>query len=217
MLYLPPQAKNFLIPPSNRKNFLILFTLLTICGWFVATIASIALEKKLLGSNLINRGIFPWVTIPSSIIFAVILAANQALVLGNYISPRLWTIATTIGWLLPKTLTINLVKYLFPGFTHPQLLSTILYICSGIWLGLSQWLVLRQYTKSSWLWILLPSLCFLGISLFILLAQNLLPRSHDTLILYWSEQSLKAIILGVIPGFSLSRFKKNPTSYLNHN
>ena len=225
MLHLPPHSKNFLIPPSTRRQFLLRFTLFTICGWFVATIASIAVENILLGNNPTNIDAFPWVKILSSIIFAVIFAANQALILSSYISPKLWTLATTIGCSLPQFLTINWVKYLFPHLTLTALLSTILYICSGICLGLSQWLVLRRYAKSPWLWIFLPSLCFLAISLFTLLAQNLIPPTHHTPILYWSEQSLKAIILGVIPSLCLCSFKKNPhcspkissSSYLNDN
>lgn len=225
MLHLPPHSKNFLIPPSTRRQFLSRFTLITICGWFVATIATIAVENILLGNNPTNIDALPWVKILSTIIFAVIFAADQALILSSYISPKLWTIATTIGWLLPQSPTINWVKYLFPQFTLTGLLSTILYICSGIWLGLCQWLVLRRYAKSPWLWIFLPSLCFLAISFFTLLAQNLIPQTHHTPILYWSEQSLKAIILGVIPGFCLCSFKKNPhcspkissSSYLNDN
>lgn len=225
MLHLPSHLKNFLIPPSTRRKFFLLFTLITICGWFVATIASIALENILLGNNLTHMNALPRVKILSSIIFAVIFAADQALVLGRYISPRLWTLATTIGWLLPETLTINSVKYLFPESTLPEPLSTILYICSGIWLGLCQWLVLQRYAKAAWLWIFLPSLCFLAISLFTLLAQNLIPQTHHTPILYWSEQSFKAIILGVIPALCLCSFKKNPrcptkissSSYLNDN
>jgi hypothetical protein len=225
MLHLPPHSKNFLIPPSTRRKFLLRFTLFTVCGWFVATIARIAVENILLGNHLTNIDAFPWVKILCSIIFAVIFAADQALVLGSYISPKLWILATTIGWLLLESPSINWVKYLFPQLTLTGVLSTILYICSGICLGLCQWLVLRRYAKSPWVWIFQPSLCFLVISLFTLLPQNLIPKTHHTPILYWSEQSLKAIILGVIPGFCLCSFKKNPhysakissSSYFNDN
>ncbi|MDB9447086.1 hypothetical protein [Anabaena sp. CS-542/02] len=211
MLHLPPHSKNFLIPPLERRKFFLQFTLITICGWFVATIASIALERLILG-NFAPADSFPWVQILSTIIFAVIFAADQALVLGGYISGRLWTVATSAGWLIAHTATMNWVKYIFPQFAITGLLSTILYICSGIWLGLCQWLVLRRYAKPAWLWIFLPSVCFLAISLFtgvLSLVRNLMPQIHHTPILYWSEQSFKAIILGVIPALGLCSLKRN--------
>jgi hypothetical protein len=211
MLHLPPHSKNFLIPPLERRKFFLQFTLITICGWFVATIANIALEGVILG-NLTATDSFPLVKILSTIIFAVVFAANQALVLGSYISGRLWTVATSAGWLIAYTAAMNWVRYIFPQFAITGLLSTILYICSGIWLGLCQWLVLRRYAKPAWLWIFLPSVCFLGISLFtgfVSLVRNLMPQIHHTPILYWSEQSFKAIILGVIPALGLCSLKRN--------
>ncbi|MBE9197681.1 MULTISPECIES: hypothetical protein [unclassified Nodularia (in: cyanobacteria)] len=213
----------FLIPRPQRQKFFLQFTLMTVLGWVVGGIASIGLEKNILG-GLPPADSFHWVKILGNIVFAVVFAADQALILRRYISGWLWILATSIGWLIANSIAIAWVKYIsaiassFNEGVSPELallwgfLSTFSYISTGIWLGLCQWLVLRRYLKQAWLWIFLPSVSFFLISVFVWLlslVQDLIPEMNRTPILYWSEQGFTAIILGVIPAIGLCTFKRN--------
>ncbi|MCJ8281863.1 MAG: hypothetical protein MJK14_18905, partial [Rivularia sp. ALOHA_DT_140] len=96
-----------------------------------------------------------------------------------------------------------------------QLLSTTAYICSGIWLGLLQWLVLRKQVKKSWWWIFVPSISYLliSISIFLIsLVQNFIPAIYRDVTLYLVTQSLTALILAVIPAISFCRLRKTVIS-----
>ncbi|TVP61859.1 MAG: hypothetical protein EA343_13245 [Nodularia sp. (in: Bacteria)] len=218
-----PHPGKFLIPRPQRRKFFLQFTLMTVLGWVVGGTASIGLERSILG-NLPPADSFHWVKILGNIVFAVVFAADQALVLRRYISGRLWILATSTGWLLANSVAFFWVRYIssiassFNEGVSPELafiwgfLSTILYILAGIWLGLCQWLVLRRYAKQAWLWNFLPSVSFFFISLFVWflsLVQDLIPEMNRAPILYWSEQTFTAIILGVIPAIGLCTLKRN--------
>jgi hypothetical protein len=221
-----PHPGRFLIPRSHRQKFFFQFTFMTVLGWVVGGIASIALETRILGV-LPPADSFHGVKILGNIVFAGIFAADQALVLRRYISGWLWLLATSTGWFLANSVAIIWVKYIaviarsFHHSISPELaflwafLSTISYILAAIWLGLCQWLVLRRYAKQAWLWIFLPSVSFFLISLgvwLLSLVQNLIPEVNRTPILYWSEQGFTAMILGVIPAIGLSTLKRKPHS-----
>ncbi|MEA5515535.1 hypothetical protein [Nodularia sp. UHCC 0506] len=212
-----------LIPRPHRQKFFIQFTLMTVLGWVVGGIASIGLERSILG-GLPPADSFHWVKILGNIVFAVVFAADQALVLHRYISGWLWILATSAGWLIANSIAFSWVKYIsslassFNAGVTPELvfiwgvLSTISYILAGIWLGLCQWLVLQRYAKQVWWWIFLPSISFSLISIFVWflsLVQDLIPEMNRTPILYWSEQTFTAIILGVIPAIGLCTLKTN--------
>ena len=215
--------RKLLIPRSHRQKFFLQFTLMTVLGWVVGGIASIGLERSILG-GLPPADSFHWVKILGNIIFAVIFAADQALVLRRYISGWLWIMATSAGWLIANSIAFSWVNYIsaiassFSEGVSPELafiwgfLSTISYILAGIWLGLCQWLVLQRYAKQAWWWIFLPSVSFFWISIFVWflsLVQDLIPEMNRTPILYWSEQTFTAIILGVIPAIGLCTLKRN--------
>ncbi|MBW4554811.1 MAG: hypothetical protein KME59_02515 [Trichormus sp. ATA11-4-KO1] len=217
------QVGKLLIPRSQRRQFCVLFTLMTVLGWVVGGIASIGLETSILGS-LPPADSFHWVKILGNIVFAVIFAADQALVLRRYLSGWRWMLATSAGWLIANSIAIAWVNYISSIATSlnqvvsPELivilgfLSTISYILSGIWLGMCQWLVLRRYTKQAWLWNFLPSVSFFLISICVWslsLVQNLIPEMNRTPILYWSEQGFTSVILGVIPAIGLCTLKRN--------
>ncbi|AHJ29806.1 hypothetical protein PN465_03805 [Nodularia spumigena CS-584] len=218
-----PHSGKLLIPRSHRQKFFFQFTLMTVLGWVVGGIASIGLEKSILG-GLPPADSFHWAKILGNIVFAVVFAADQALVLRRYISGRLWILATSIGWLIANSVAIAWINYIssiansFNQGVSPELafiwgfLSTFSYILTGIWLGFCQWLALRRYVKQAWLWIFLPSVSFFLISIFVWLlslVQDLIPEVNRTPILYWSEQTFTAIILGVIPAIGLCTLKRN--------
>ncbi|MCX7592555.1 MAG: hypothetical protein N2235_02110 [Fischerella sp.] len=236
-VYISSTSKvlRLLIPRAQRRNFFIRFTLMTVVGWVVGGIASIAIERTLLQALpavvLQQQPLWFWfVKFFSSIVFAVIFAADQALILRQYLSARLWLLATSAGWLIANSVSrgwinhissiaISLNKSLsFEEMVFFGVLSTISYIASGIWLGFSQWLVLRQNTVGAWWWSFLPSISHFCISVLVWLLsllQNLIPQANRAQALYLSEQGLTAIILGVIPaiGFcSLKSYSRRATT-----
>ncbi|MBD2563438.1 MULTISPECIES: hypothetical protein [Nostoc] len=224
-----PNPGKFLIPRSQRQRFFIQFTLMTLIGWVVGGVASIALEKIILQS-LLSVAIQPqtWSILArslSNVVFAVIFAADQSLVLYRYLPGWQWLFATSVGWLIANgvsTAWINYISTIASSLNEtlsPEqtfifgFLSAIAYIISGIWLGLCQWLVLRRYTTGIWWWNFLPSISFLLISILVWLlfiVQNLIPDTYRTFILYWSGQGLTAVILGAIPAIGLCVLKRNP-------
>ncbi len=223
------QSGRLLIPRAQRRMFFVQFTLMSIMGWVVGGIASIALEKVIWESWTSAIASAPetwafWVKFVSNVLFAVVFAADQALIIRHYVSGRLWLLATSIGWViayyvaaawnnylsfiatsLNENLTVELTYIL-------SFLSTFAYILSGIWLGLFQWLVLRRYTAKCWWWTFFPAVSFLCISFLVWLlslGQNLFPEAYRTLILYWSQQGFTAVILGIIPAIGLCSLKRN--------
>ncbi|MEH2121501.1 hypothetical protein [Nostoc sp.] len=219
-----PKPGKLLIPRSQRQRFFIQFTLMTLIGWIVGGVASIALEKIILQSLSPSVPIQPqtWsilVRSLSNVVFAVIFAADQALVIYPYLPSCQWIFATSVGWLIANgvsTAWISDISSIASSFREDTLilgfLSAIAYIISGIWLGLCQWLVLRRYTVGIWWWNFLPSISFLLISILVwllFLVQNLIPEPNRTLILYWSGQGFTAIILGIVPAIGLCTLKRN--------
>ncbi len=162
-------------------------------------------------------------TISSNLIFAFIFGADQALVLRQYLSGSLWMLATSLGWLIANGVSRAWIGYISAIAASSNLisgnetvilgiLSTFLYILSGIWLGFCQLLVLRRYTAGAWWWTFLPSISFFFISILIWLLsliQDFIPEANRTQILYLSGQGFTAVILGVIPAIGLCRLKRN--------
>ncbi|MEH2328518.1 hypothetical protein [Nostoc sp.] len=219
-----PNPGKYLIPRSQRQRFFIQFTLMTFIGWVVGGVASIALEKIVLQSLSPNVAIQPqtWsilVRSLSNVVFAVIFAADQSLVLYRYLPGWQWLFATSVGWLIANgvsTAWINYISIIASSSPEDTLifgfLSAIAYIISGIWLGICQWLVLRRYTADIWWWNFLPSISFFWITILVWLLfimQNLIPETYRTPILYWSGQGLTAVILGAIPAIGLCTLKRN--------
>lgn len=219
-----PNPGKFLIPRSQRQRFFIQFTLMTIIGWVVGGVASIALEKIILQSLSPNIANQPqtWsilVRSLSNVVFAVIFAADQALVLYRYLPSWQWLFATSVGWLIANAVStawINYISTIASSSSEDTLifgfLSAIAYIISGIWLGICQWLVLRRYTAGIWWWNFVPSISFFWITILVwllFLVQNLIPETNRNFILYWSGQGLTAIILGLVPAIGLCTLKRN--------
>jgi hypothetical protein len=218
-----PNPGKFLIPRSHRQRFFIQFTLMTLIGWVVGGVASIALEKIILQS-LLSVDIQPqtWsilVRSLSNVVFAVIFAADQSLVLYRYLPGWQWLFATSVGWLMANGVSTAWINYISTiVLSSPEetfilgFLCAIAYILSGIWLGICQWLVLRRHTAGIWWWNFLPSISFFLITILIWLLfimQNLIPEIYRTSILYWSGQVLTAMILGAIPAIGLCTLKRD--------
>ncbi|GAB1545441.1 hypothetical protein NUACC21_81170 [Scytonema sp. NUACC21] len=199
---------------------------MTIVGWVVGGIASIAIEKILV--ETLSPEVFQqprWYTLGSyisSCVFAVIFGADQALVVRQYVSGWLWMLGTSLGWLVSSNISaawINYISSIAASFNRSLsfeeavifgILSTIAYIFSGIWLGFFQWIVLRRYTTGAWWWNFVPSLSFLLISIFVGLLsflQDFIPAITRDRVVYLSGQAFTAAILGIIPAISFCTLK----------
>ncbi|AKG21740.1 hypothetical protein [Calothrix sp. 336/3] len=219
------QVTKLLIPRSQRQAFFWQFTLMTIMGWVVGGIASIGLEKTLLEkipeSLFQEQPLFSLAfRIAATIIFAVIFATDQALVLRQYISPWLWIIATCIGSLLFTQIAEAWKNYIIFVATSSNplaediivygILSTFAYNFSAIWLGFCQWLVLRRYVTGAWWWNFIMFIAYSLISIVIVglsMLQGFIPATHRHDITYLITQGVTALILGVIPAFSFCTLK----------
>ncbi|MEC4812000.1 MAG: hypothetical protein SAK29_01760 [Scytonema sp. PMC 1069.18] len=222
-----PNSQSFLIPRDQRRRFFIQFTLMSILGWVVGGIASIAVEKTI--AEVLSPAVVQqptWYALgkyTSSVAFAAIFSADQALVLRQYVSGWLWMIGTSIGWLISSGVSAAWINYIssialsfdrmltFEETAILGILSTLAYILSGIWLGFCQWLVLQRYTPKTWWWNFLPSISFLFISIsvwLLSLVQEFISVVNRDQVLYLSEQGITAVILGVTPAIGLCVLKR---------
>lgn len=222
------KQSQIMIVRFSRRNFFFIFTLMTIVGWVVGGIASIAVEK-VITQQLIPKAT-PFVqglwrlsgSYVSITIFALIFAADQALAVRQYVSGWLWFLATSFGWLTAnkvsdawiayiQSFAISLNRDLSPTETIMYtLLSTSAFIFSGIWVSFFQWIVLRRYTTGAWWWNFIISFSFLLISFLVWLlslVQNYIPEVYRAQVLYLSQQGLTAAILGIIPAIGWCRLK----------
>ncbi|KOP27270.1 hypothetical protein AMR41_06950 [Hapalosiphon sp. MRB220] len=201
---------------------------MTFTGWVVGGITSIALENyflQILSPAVLQQqpSSYGLVKFISSVVFAIIFAVDQALVLRRYLSAWwLWVLVTSFGWLVANHVSTAWINYIssiahslnktlsFEDVIFFGGLSTLCYVLSGIWIGFIQYLVLRWHTAGAWWWNFLPSFSHLCISIFVGLLsflQELIPVVSRAQIFYLSGQALTAIILGVIPAIGFCRLK----------
>ncbi len=221
------QKNLLLIPRSQRREFFLLFTFMTMLGWIGGGIASLALEKILRENIPVDfaQNELLWFRIAkliASSLFALIFAADQSIPLSKYISGWSWMFATAIGWLVGNTVSTAWIAYIssMAASTNQispqaaiffQILPTAAYIFSGLWLGLLQWLVLRKQVKGGWWWIFVPSISyfFISISIFLIsFLQKFIPAVHRPVTLFLLTQGLTAFILAVIPAIAFCRLQR---------
>jgi hypothetical protein len=222
------ESSIYLIPRSHRRTFFIQFTLMTVVGWVVGGVVSIVFDKlvtdKLLSTStpqLLDLW-SNWGSYASLGLFAVIFAADQAIIVRKYISSWLWILSTSCGWLIATKVSTAWISYISSLAESLQrnllpkeiliigIVSTGAYIISGIWMGFSQWVVIRRYTSEAWWWNFLPSIAFLVISLLVWLlslAYDLLPTAYRDQILSYGEQGVTALTLGIVPAIAFCRLK----------
>lgn len=179
ILLTPPSvvhtpAQQLLIPPFERSRFTILFVLATGLGWFLISLVLHSVQSPL---RLDQQGLLE--AFVTGLISGLMVSACQWLVLRRYLPDWLWILASTTGYVL-LTLTLEswwgwfgqmlsqppVTEWVnkLPAATVPiasALLRSLLAAVSALWLGLTQWLFLRHYTRSNHWWIGIPSLAVL--------------------------------------------------------
>jgi hypothetical protein len=201
---------------------------MTVLGWVVGGVVSIMFDQfvtiqliSLLNPQMLDSW-SNWGSYLSLGLFAVIFAADQAIIVNKYISGWLWILATSCGWLIANKVSTAWISYISSLAESLQrnllpkeiliigIVSTGAYIISGLWMGFSQWVVIKRYTSEAWWWNFIPSITFLVISLLVWLLSlvyDLLPTAYRDQILSYGEQGFTALTLGIIPAIALCRLK----------
>lgn len=168
-------VQDFLVSPLDRPRFTLLFVLATELSSFLVKFILQTLQNPALPASWQEGGLAS--ALVSGLVSGLMIGTTQWLVLRRYVPDWLWILATTAGYviLMPilqawQHLMLNQV---FPTFSTsafvnllpepvmmilPGLLGVVLATVSTLWLGLAQWLILRQYTRSGWQWIYVPSI-----------------------------------------------------------
>lgn len=167
-------SRRFLIQPWERVQFALRFVLATGIGWLTVAIVLRPLQNPELPALWQEGGVLG--TFVSGFVSGTIVGATQWFVLRRYIPDWLWILANTTGYVVAMTTLWawrELINHLinraepftwlagFPPQTTVIVLSglgMLLTVLCTIWLGLAQWLVLRQYARPSWGWLFVPAI-----------------------------------------------------------
>lgn len=171
--------QQFLIPPFDRLKFVIIFVLMI----GLSRLAVGFLFRYLPTSVFVEQEVGIGNAIISGFVTGTVVGATQWLILRKYLSSWLWIPATAAGQIILSTTFQGWLYFLsttLPLATFDGVLMDMNYITiySGfvfafciIWLGLTQWLVLRHYVKSAWWWIVFNFMApFFSVCLIILVS-----------------------------------------------
>ncbi len=182
MTSIPQSHSQHLIPPFERIQFTGLFVLATGVGWFLIWLILRSVQDPIWVNYLEGRGLLS--ALVTGFVSGMVVSATQWFVLRRYLPDWLWILAGATGYVL---LTITLEAWwgwigqamILPEVTAlaervpPQtmmmltgLIRTVLAAICSLWLGVAQWLLLRQYTRSSRWWIGVPSIAVIVSALF---------------------------------------------------
>lgn len=224
---LIPTSQQFLIPPYARFQFTIGFTLATGFGWFLIWLILRPVQDPLMPPLAVQRGLVS--ALVTGLVAGLIVSATQWLVLRRYLTHWLWIVAGTSGYVL-FTISLELLWNSIGALTNTPLVTDlfeefspamVVFAAGGIrvalttvcaiWLGFSQWLFLRQYTRSNIWWLVVPSIAvllassFASLSVLLLWAGVKLPLEINV---------LAAGILGTTQALGLCKLKKRTVNLM---
>lgn len=193
-----------LIPISEQRRFLILFTLMTAVGLVVG----ISINELLL--NLNNPPFSQYASYRGMLIFlnnlivGTSLGVTQWLILRKYIPGWWWIVATSVGWS---------ISAVFAWASFNQIggaLNSIFYI----WLGITGWLLLRRNVFAAKWWLFVAPFSvyvfkLTGAIIFLVMQVNLNPVSPvPSFAVILIQKIFGAVPLGCIQALSLCIFRK---------
>lgn len=175
-------SQHSLIPPFERIQFTGLFVLATGVGWFLIWSILRSVQDPTLVNYLEGRGLLS--ALVTGLVSGLVVSATQWLVLRRYLPDWLWILASATGYVLLTTTLESWWGWIGQAMILPEvnalaervspqtmvmltgLIRTVLAAICSIWLGVTQWLLLRQYTRSSRWWIGVPSIAVIFSALF---------------------------------------------------
>lgn len=164
-------SHRWLIPPGDRFPFVVLFVLATGVGWFL-TWGILQLPRGPLAPTAIAQpGLLS--TFVIGLVSGLVVSAVQWLVLRRHLADWLWILAGATGYVLlmltleawwgafNQVLLLPAVAQGLAGWSPLMFASlslmarTLLTAIAAIWLGLAQWLFLRQFARpcGGWIWV----------------------------------------------------------------
>jgi hypothetical protein len=170
--------ERFLIPPDERVQFIILFTILSGLSWAIGTLLIRYLKVPITGTMF-----------DSGLVQGVFIGIAQWFVLKSYISSKFWILLTALGWAVSIGVSSIVLTFI------NERIGIFAFIC----LGFAQWLLLRRYIKHSWVWILIPVLPAILVTV---LDMGSIPKPNAIV------EIVRIISLGGIPAFGLCFFHR---------
>lgn len=164
----PLRFHEFLIPPFDRLKFTLLFVLATGFGWLLVEGILSSLKTPVIAAFWQPQGMLG--TLVMGLVSGLIVGATQWLVLRRYVPDWLWILANAAGYVLFMITLQGWRDLVFAGVVNLPLqnlswlggiLGVLLATLCAFWLGFAQWLVLREYARHSWKWIVVPPLAVL--------------------------------------------------------
>jgi hypothetical protein len=211
------RSQHFLVPPFQRLRFIVLFCLASWLGALLVYLLlrqwrGLALPLFLREETLVGMLVY-------GVVAGTVLGAMQWLVLRRYVPDWSWILATATGYTIWLTTLQGWRRLLDQMLTNSSFYSqssnlitvfdltgsTLLAAVCAIWLGLIQWLVLRHYARSSWVWVFVPSLALVITGL--LASLNLL-FVFARIPLHLNVAMLNAGLFSVIQALALCSLRK---------
>jgi hypothetical protein len=167
-------TQQLLIPPFERSRFTVHFVVATGLGWFLISLVLHSVQAPL---GLNQQGLLG--AFVTGLVSGLMVSTCQWLVLRRHLPDWLWILASTTGYVLLTLMLESWWGWFGQLLNYPlvadwvsdvpattmaiasAMIRTLIAAVSALWLGLTQWLFLRQYTRSNRWWIGLPSLAVL--------------------------------------------------------
>ncbi|HIK16510.1 MAG TPA: hypothetical protein IGS53_14685 [Leptolyngbyaceae cyanobacterium M33_DOE_097] len=155
----------YLVEPFHRFRFIVLYMLATGIGWFLVGTAMRPLEASEIPTFLQSSSLFG--AFVGGIIAGMMVGALQWLVLRRVMPDWLWILTNVAGYAVTMTAiqawqrwlqTIGVQRFATTPPWAFLLLSILVTMVCTLWLGLLQWLLIRNYARPSWGWLLTPAI-----------------------------------------------------------
>ena len=187
--FVNPSLRSFLIPASEQRQFLILFTLITGIGLVVGifSVNLLILKSPTFAFFAAIGGIWP--IFLHNLVIGASLGIAQWSILRKYIPSWLWIVATSVGWAISAVIAITWSDRIGGA------LNGLFYLC----LGVTQWLLLRRYAIDARWWILIVPFSVYVFRLIAAIVLFAVIQTHSTLLqISPSAQILIQSILGAV-------------------
>jgi len=155
----------YLVEPFHRFRFIALYMLATGIGWLLVGIAMRPLESPDVPTFLQSSSLFG--AFVGGVVAGMMVGALQWLALRRVIPDWLWILTNVAGYAVTMTAiqawqrwlqTSGVQRFAWAPPWAFLLVSILVTMVCTLWLGLLQWLLVRNYARPSWGWLLTPAI-----------------------------------------------------------